>query len=190
LPATVSRLGQPASRIPLAASVALDIFRLIGVNRGSGKVMRQATHRAVLALAIPATLFALTGCGMRATSAAGGDVNQADLEYVTQAYNIIAFNREECSLAQAYAQTPEVKEIAAKLLDDTNAFAAKLDAFTKARGIDPPTVLRTDLRVRLYHLRLNYGLDFDRWFMEDRSRQQPPTPAATPPSGLPPLSPG
>jgi predicted outer membrane protein len=140
----------------------------------------------VLALAMPAALFALAGCGTTATSAPGSDVNQADLEFVTQAYNIITFDREECSLAQTYAQSPEVKEIAAKLLNDANAFAVKLDQFMKARDINPPTQLRTDLRIRLHHIRLNYGLDFDRSFLADH-RQLPPSPAGTPPSGLPPL---
>jgi len=147
--------------------------------------MGQAT-RTALALAFPAALFALAGCGTRATSAAGGDVNQADLEFVTQAYNIIIFNREECSLAQTYAHSPEVKQIATKLLNDTNVFAAKLDPIMKARGITPPTQLRRDLRVRLYHLRLGYGLDFDRSFIDDQRKLQP-SPAGTPPSGLPPL---
>jgi predicted outer membrane protein len=148
--------------------------------------MKRVTRRTVLALAMPAALFALAGCRTAATFAPGGDMNEADLEFITQAYNIITFDREVCSLAQTYAQTPEVKEIAAKLLKDTNAFAAKLDPIMKARGIEPPTQLRTDLRVRLYHIRLNYGLDFDRSFIEDH-RQLAPSPTATPPPGLPPL---
>ena len=148
--------------------------------------MVEQVTRTVLALVLPVALFALAGCGTRATSVPGGDVNQADLDFVTQAYNIIIFNREECSLAQTYAHSPEVKEIAAKLLKDTNAFAAKLEPIMKARGINPPTELRRDLRVRLYHLRLGYGLDFDRSFIDDQRKLQP-SPAGTPPSGLPPL---
>ena len=146
--------------------------------------MKQVT-RTVFALAMPAALFALAGCGTTA-SAPGGDVSQADLEFVTDAYNIVTFDREECSLAQTYAHSPEVKEIAAKLLNDANAFAVKLDQYMKARGINPPTQLRSDLRVRLYHLHINYGLDFDRSFMSDQ-KQLPPPPVATPPSGVPPL---
>ena len=148
--------------------------------------MKEVT-RTVLALAMLAALFALAGCGTKATPApGGGDVSQADLEFVTQAWNIITFDREECSLAQTYAHSPEVKEIAAKLLNDANAFAVKLDQYMKARGINPPTQLRSDLRVRLYHLHINYGLDYDRSFMSDQ-KQLPPPPAATSPSGLPPL---
>jgi predicted outer membrane protein len=130
--------------------------------------MEQVARRSVLALAMPAALLAVAGCRGTATSAPGGDMNPADLEFVTEAYNIITFDREECSLAPTYAQTPAVKEIAAHLLNDANAFAAKLDPIIKARGINPPAELRTDLRVRLLHIRLNRGLDFDRSFIDDQ----------------------
>jgi predicted outer membrane protein len=126
------------------------------------------TRRTVLALAMPAALLALVGCRETATSAPGGDMNAADLEFVTQAYNIIIFDREECSLAPTYAHTPAVKEIAARLLNRANAFAAKLDPIVKAQGIKPPTELRTDLRILLLHIRYNRGLDFDRSFIDDQ----------------------
>ncbi|MBV8612348.1 MAG: DUF4142 domain-containing protein, partial [Acetobacteraceae bacterium] len=59
-------------------------------------------------------------------------------------------------------------EIAAKLLNDANAFAAKLDPIIKAHGIELPNELRSDLRIRLLHIRLNRGLDFDRSFIDDQ----------------------
>jgi predicted outer membrane protein len=130
--------------------------------------MEELTRRTVLALAMPGALLAVAGCGETATSATGGDINPAGLEFVTEAYNIVTFDREECSLAPTYAHTPAVKEIAAKLLEGANLFAAKLDRIMKAWGINPPTELRSDLRVRLYHIRLNHGLDFDRSFLWDQ----------------------
>ena len=130
--------------------------------------MEQVMRRSVFALAMPAALLALAGCGGTATSEPGGDMNAADLEFVTEGYNLVTFDREECSLAPTYAVTPAVKEIAAKLLNDANAFAAKADPIIKARGIKLPTELRADLRVRLYHIRLNRGLDFDRSFIDDQ----------------------
>jgi predicted outer membrane protein len=131
--------------------------------------MQRVTRRAALALAMPPALLALAGCGEgAATSRPGGDMNAADLEFVTEAYNIITFDREECSLAPTYAHTPAVKEIAADLLKRADAFAAKLDPIVKARGIKPPHDLRTDLRVRLLHIRLDRGLDFDRSFIDDQ----------------------
>jgi predicted outer membrane protein len=129
--------------------------------------MEQVAQRAAFALA--AALLAVAGCRETATSAPGGDMNPADLEFVTEAYNIIVFDREEASLAPTYAVTPAVKAIAAHLLNDANAFAAKGIPIMKARGIKPPADLRTDLRIRLYHLRLNQGgLDFDRSFIDDQ----------------------
>ncbi|MBV9249937.1 MAG: DUF4142 domain-containing protein [Acetobacteraceae bacterium] len=129
--------------------------------------MEQVTRRVVLALAMPTVLLALGGCRTAATSASG-EMNSADLEFVTQAYNIITFDREEASLAPAYAQTPEVKQIAVKLLYDAKTFAAKLYPIIKAHGIELPTELRSDLRIRLLHIRLNRGLDFDRSFIDDQ----------------------
>jgi predicted outer membrane protein len=131
--------------------------------------MGHVTRRTVLALAMPGALLALAGCGTTtATSESGGEMNQADLEYVIQAYNVITFDREECSLAPTYAHTPAVKEIAAHLLEGADLFAAKLDRMMQARGINQPTELRSDLRIRLYHIRLNHGLDFDRSFLWDQ----------------------
>ena len=130
--------------------------------------MEHVTRRTVLALAMPGALLAVAGCRETATSAPGGDMNPADLEFVNEAYNVITFDREECSLAPTYAHTPAVKEIAAHLLDDANVFAAKLDPIIKAWGVNPPAELRTDLRIRLLHIRLNRGLDFDRSFLWDQ----------------------
>ena len=126
------------------------------------------TRRTVLALAMPMALLTLAGCGGTAASAPGGNLSETDLEFATQAWNLVTFDREECSLAPTYAHTPAVKEIAAKLLDGANMFAAKLDPIIKAWGVNPPTELRSDLRVRLYHIRLNHGLDFDRSFLWDQ----------------------
>ena len=53
-------------------------------------------------------------------------------------------------------------------MNDANAFAAKAKPIVEAQGIKLPTELRTDLRVRLYHLRLDRGLDFDRSFIDDQ----------------------
>lgn len=131
--------------------------------------MEEVTRRTVLALAMPIVLLAVAGCeAATATSGPGGDMNPADLEFVTQAYNIITFDREEGSLAPIYAQSPAVRKIAAELLNNANAFATQLDPIVKARGINLPTDLRTDLRVRLLHIRLDRGLYFDHSFIDDQ----------------------
>ena len=130
--------------------------------------MEQVTRRTVLALATPAALLALLGCQTIVASAPGGEMNPADLDFVTEAYNLIIFDREECSLAPTYAKSAAVEALAAHLLDDANAFAAKLDPILEAQGIKPPIKLRTDLRVRLLHIRLNRELGFDLSFIDDQ----------------------
>jgi predicted outer membrane protein len=130
--------------------------------------MQQVTRRTVLALTAPA-LVALAGCQQtQSTARPGGDMNANDLDFVANAVNIINFDREECTLAETQSRSPEVRQIAGKLLSDANAFDGRLQPIVQASGIAPPAQLRTDLRVRLFHLRIQHGLDFDKQFLEDQ----------------------
>lgn len=126
--------------------------------------MATITRRAGIILAATTVL---TGCETtRATST--GDMSPADLEFVTGAFNIIEFDRQECTLAQTQATMPEVRDLAAHLLQEANDFDAQLRPIAASAGVTPPTALSIDLRVRVGHLRLNQGLDFDRTFVEDQ----------------------
>jgi len=130
--------------------------------------MTQLSRRAALAFVLPA-VAAIAGCQTQAsTASSGGDMNDADLDFVANAQNIISFDREECMLAQTQAQTPAVRALAVKLLADANAFDARLQPILQETGIKPPSVLRSDLRVRLGRMRLDRGLDFDRTFINDQ----------------------
>ena len=82
------------------------------------------TRRTVLALAMPMALLTLAGC--EGSSASGGNLSEADLEFATQAWNLVTFDRAECSLAPTYTQTPAVREIAARLLNDATPSRRKL----------------------------------------------------------------
>jgi predicted outer membrane protein len=126
--------------------------------------MATITRRAGIILA---TTAILTGCGTTSATSTG-DMSPGDLEFVTGAFNIIEFDREECTLAQTQAKLPEVKTLAAQLLQEANDFDARLRPIVAAAGITPPNVLRPDLRIRVAHLRLNQGLDFDSTFVEDQ----------------------
>lgn len=131
--------------------------------------MTQLSRRTAMSLLLPASAL-LAGCQSQATSGTtpGGDMNDADLDFVTNAQNIILFDREECTTAQTQAKTPEIRALAARLLADANAFDAKLAPILAETGIKPPTVLRSDLRVRLARMRLDRGIDFDRTFVNDQ----------------------
>jgi predicted outer membrane protein len=126
--------------------------------------MATITRRAGIILAAVSTL---TACGTT-HSTSSGDMNPSDLEFVAGAFNIIQFDRQECTLAQTEARAPEIRSLAAQLLHQANDFDAQLRPIAASAGIKPPTDLRTDLRIRLGHLRLNQGLDFDRSFLEDQ----------------------
>ena len=131
--------------------------------------MTTMTRRAALLMS-PLAAAALAGCQttQASSTSSAGDMSPTDLDFVTNAFNIIEFDRQECTLAQTQARSPEVRAIAAKLLSDANTFDMQLRPIAADAGIKPPTILRTDLRVRAARLRLSQGTDFDRSFVEDQ----------------------
>ena len=117
-----------------------------------------------------AALLLLAACNnqnARPTSSAAS-VNPAEVQFTTEAYQIIEFDRQEGALAKTQAQSPAVKAISDQLTSQANEFAARLAPTAAAASIKPPSVLRNDLRVRLGHMRLQQGLDFDRTYVGDQ----------------------
>jgi len=130
--------------------------------------MATFTRRAALTTAVLAAGTALAGCQSARPTSSSGDMSPDDLDFVANAYNIIEFDRQECVIAQTQARTPEVRALAAQLLQQANDFDERLRPIAASAGIKPPAVLRTDLRVRAGRLRLGQGLDFDRAFIDDQ----------------------
>ncbi len=130
--------------------------------------MATFTRRTALTTTLLAASAALAGCQTAHSTSPSGDMSPDDLDFVTNAFNIIEFDRQECTIAQTQARTPEVRAIAVQLLQQANDFDARLRPIAASAGIKPPTVLRTDLRVRAARLRLGQGLDFDRVFIDDQ----------------------
>jgi predicted outer membrane protein len=126
------------------------------------------TRRAALSMAPLGAALVLAGCQRTAaTATAGSGVSQDNLDFISNAYNIITFDEETCRVAQTQARDPRVKALAQQLLDQATAFREKVKPIADSLGIMPPSVLRSDLRVRLAHQRLQHGLDFDQTFLED-----------------------
>ena len=61
-----------------------------------------------------------------------------------------------------------MRALAAKLLNDANAFQAQLVPAAAAAGVKLPTDLDDMRRIRIGHMRLQNGLDFDRTFINDQ----------------------
>jgi len=115
-----------------------------------------------------AAALLLAACqGQNAQSTSSG-ANPAEVRFTTNAYQIIEFDRQEGALAQTEAKNPQVKELAQQLTGQANEFATRLAPSAASAGITPPRVLREDLRVRLGHMRLQQGLDFDRAYVADQ----------------------
>lgn len=112
-------------------------------------------------------LLLLTACQTPTATSTGG-ASPGDLEFVTHAYQIITFDRQEGELAQTQAVDPEVRALAAKLVNEANRSAEQLAPLAAAAGIRPPNILDYGLRVRLAHMRIQHGLDFDQTFIADQ----------------------
>jgi len=117
-------------------------------------------------IAVGAALMLAACQSPTATSSNGA--NPDDVDFVTNAYQIIMFDRQEGELAQSQATDPQVRALAAKMVGEANVFAEKLGPLGTAAGIQPPDILSYRLRVRLGHMRLQHGLDFDQTFVDDQ----------------------
>ena len=118
--------------------------------------------------ACAAALVALGACQSPIAVSTSGSATPAEIDFTTNAYQIIQFDREEGKLAQTQAKMPKVKALAQQLAAEADQFAGKLDPVAASSGIKPPTELRNDLRIRLAHMRLQTGFDFDRTYLDDQ----------------------
>jgi len=115
-----------------------------------------------------AALLLLAACQTQNAQPTSSGANPAEVRFTTNAYQIIEFDRQEGAQAQTQAKTPAVKALAQQLTSQANDFAEHLAPVAAAAAIKPPTTLREDLRVRLGHMRLQQGLDFDRTYVADQ----------------------
>jgi predicted outer membrane protein len=123
---------------------------------------------AIKVLASAALLLTLAACESPTAQPTTGSANPGDVNFVTNAYQIIRFDQQEGAQANTEARDPRVKALAQRLVDEANQFEATLGPVAKSVGVTPPNVLRDDLRVRLGHMRLQHGLDFDRTYLDDQ----------------------
>jgi predicted outer membrane protein len=128
------------------------------------------TMKTTRSLSAAAALLLLAACqGQNAQShSTDANANPAEVQFTTNAYQIIEFDRQEGALARTEARDPEVKALAQQLTAQAEEFAARIAPAAADANITPPRVLRNDLRVRLGHMRLQQGLDFDRTYVADQ----------------------
>ncbi len=128
------------------------------------------TMKTTARLTAAAALLLLAACNNQNAKPTSSDAsaNPAEVQFTTDAYQIIEFDRQEGALAKTQAQSPAVKAISDQLTNQANGFAVRLAPTATAASITPPRVLRSDLRVRLGHMRLQQGLDFDRTYVADQ----------------------
>ncbi len=115
-----------------------------------------------------AGLLLLAACQTPVAQSTNSATNPAEVQFTANAFQIIQFDQKEGALAQTQARDPRVKTLAQQLTNEANEFAARLGPVASAAGIKPPTELRNDLRIRLGHMQLQQGLDFDRTYLTDQ----------------------
>lgn len=130
--------------------------------------MKTMSRKTMSGMALAAALLLLVACQSQNAQSTTGNANPADVRFTTNAYQIIEFDRQEGALAQTQAKSPEVKALSQQLTNQANDFATRLAPTAMAASIKPPSILREDLRVRLGHMRLQQGLDFDRTYIADQ----------------------
>ena len=119
-------------------------------------------------LAATASLLALAACQSPTARPSSAGTNPNEVQFITNAYQIIKFDQEEGALATTQARDPRVKDLAAKIVGEADQFEQALAPLAANAGIKPPTVLREDLRSRLGLRRVQYGLGFDRSYLDDQ----------------------
>jgi predicted outer membrane protein len=130
--------------------------------------MNVSRRRSFAFVSLAVAGLALAGCQRTESMAKpGSTANQADLDFITNAYDVIHFDTELCQTAEQQATDPKVKAMAARILQEAEIFRAKVKPIADAEGIQPPQVLRNDLRIRLGHARLQTGTSFDQTFLAD-----------------------
>jgi predicted outer membrane protein len=117
--------------------------------------------------ACAAALLLLAGCETPVAQPLDG-ANPYDVEFITNAEQIIMFDRAEGELVGSQAESPEIRDFALDLVRQANEIDARIKPVAQRLGIRLPDVLRYDLRVRLGHMRYQHGLDFDRTYVEDQ----------------------
>ena len=120
-----------------------------------------------VAAAAFAALLTLTGCETPMAQPGAG-ANPYDVEFITNAEQIIMFDRAEGELARTQAQSAEVRNFALDLVRQADEVDARIKPVAAQLGIALPDVLRYDLRVRLSHMRYQQGLDFDATYIDDQ----------------------
>ena len=119
-------------------------------------------------LSVAAAFLLLAACQNQNAKPTSSAANPAEVKFTTDAYQIIEFDRQEGALAKTQARSPAVKAISEQLTSQANEFASRLAPTAAEASIKPPSILRDDLRVRLGHMRLQQGQDFDRTYVGDQ----------------------
>jgi predicted outer membrane protein len=124
----------------------------------------------VAAAAIAMSL--LSGCGRTEATAPGqAHVSAYDLDFITNLYNVVEFDREVIGNELGRTPDPRVAALARDLLSEANKLAAEVKPIADREGIVQPTQVTfqrgSDLHTRIASVMATGTYDFDQEFLSD-----------------------
>ena len=117
-------------------------------------------------------LVTLAACGRtEATAPPEKHVSAYDLDFVTNLYNVVEFDKEVIGQELARTGDPRVQALARDLLRQANEISAKVKPIAESEGIQPPEALsfqqRADLHTRIASIMATSTYNFDQEFLND-----------------------
>ena len=114
----------------------------------------------------------LPGCGRTEATAPGqAHVSAYDLDFITNLYNVVEFDREIIASELARTPDPRVAALARDLLAEANALAAEVEPVADREGIVQPTQVTfqrgSDLHTRIASVMATGTYNFDQEFLSD-----------------------
>ena len=117
-----------------------------------------------------AAAIAIVGCRRQEASAPyiSQTIGEGDVRFITDAYNLTMFDRDEGMLAPARTRNPAVLDMASYLARTGTHYQDLIRPAAARKGIEPPQVLDPKLQGRLGHTQQLDGVAFDRAYVDDQ----------------------
>jgi predicted outer membrane protein len=106
----------------------------------------------------------VAGCSTSAQAPQSASLSGADLDALTAAYQLIAFDLAECTLVQHQDLGPTVQPVATKICADAQRYQPMLETLAARHDVTLPNTLRYDLEAQYvalsYHPTPNLAVNY------------------------------
>jgi putative membrane protein len=127
-----------------------------------GTIMKKALGMlALLAMGV-------SGCSTTAQAPQSAALSRADLEALTAAYQLIAFDLQECTLVQRQNPGAMVQQVAAQICADAQRYQPMLEELAARHDVTLPNRLDYDLEAQYVGLAYHPAPNFDVNYLNDQ----------------------